>query len=373
MNINIPKGQLSRVLSMVQNIVEKKTTMPILSNVLLSAADGQLKVSATDLEITAVARTPATVHGAGSTTVNAKVLSEIVRELPEADVTLKLLEGERLEISALSSKLKIVGVNAGEYPSLPGMAVEVRSRVSASQLLEMINRTIYAVSTDETRFNLNGVCFEPIGEKEGELLLRMVATDGHRLSMVTRPTSDLRFSERVIVPRKGLQELRKLLDEEVSAEVGLDVRDGFLVLETGEAKVSMRLIDGEFPDYNQVLPTTKGEVAAIPTAEFTQALRRVSLMVSDKGKCVKLDFSREHLRISSSSPELGEAREELPVTYAGEPLSVGFNARYLLDIAASIGEEPTLKVELNGELGPGKFFGEKDESCIAIVMPMRLN
>lgn len=375
MDLTISKSELSKALFVTESIVEKRTTMPILSNVLLSAADGKLKISATDLEVTALAIAVAKVKSAGSTTVNAKVFSDIVRELPDSDVTLKLGEGERLEIISKGSRLKMIGVSAEEFPSLPGVSFEARSKISSRQLSEMINKTVYAVSFDETRFNLNGVCFELIGEKgkgKKSKALRFVATDGHRLAMITRPIEDLDFEERVIVPRKGLSEIRKLINSDDDVQVGIDIRDGFLLLETAVAKVSMRLIDGEFPDYNQVLPKQAGTIVSLNIGEFSQALRRVALMVTDKGKCVRLDFSSNALRISSSSPELGEAVEELEVKYSGKPLSVGFNAKYILDITASLGEAQKINLELNGELGPGKFFADGDDSYIGIVMPMRL-
>jgi DNA polymerase-3 subunit beta len=378
MDITISKAELSRALYLTQSIVERKTTMPILVNVLLSASDGELRLSATDLEITAVTSAKASVKSGGSTTVNAKIFSDIVRELPETDLHIKLTEGERLEITANSSKLRIIGASAQEFPSLPGIGFKVESKVDARQLSEMINKTIYAVSTDETRFNLNGVCFEMIAGEKGEKSkkstksLRMVATDGHRLAMITRPIGNLDFAERVIVPRKGLSEIRKLLDSAGDGDVGIAVRDGFLVLESRDTKISVRLIDGEFPDYSQVMPKSKGGYAAVDGNELQQALKRAVLLVSDKEKSVRLDFSAGRLRISTSSPELGDASEELPLKYEGKQLSIGFNARYLIDMVSSLGESKTMALELNGELGPGKFYSDGDESYIGIIMPMRL-
>ena len=290
MDIVLSKSDLNQALSVTQNIVERKTTMPILANVLLSATDGKLRVSATDLEITAVATVNAAVKAPGSTTVNAKVLADIVRELPDGEVHLKVTEGERLEINALTSQLRVIGVSAEEFPSLPGMGFQLNSRVKAGQLLEMIEKTIYAVSTDETRFNLNGVCFEVESSGKGKKAganLRLVATDGHRLAMVTRPIEGLELKDSVIVPRKGLTEIRKLLAAvEGELDVGLSISEGFFVLETdsvlqkGSAKVSMRLIDGEFPDYNQVIPNQKGVMAMVSSFALSQALRRVALMVT---------------------------------------------------------------------------------------------
>lgn len=378
MDIQISKSDLSQALFLTQSIVERKTTMPILTNILISASEGELRISATDLEITAVTSVKATVRATGSTTVNAKVFADIVRELPETELTMRLGEGERLEITANSAKFKIIGVNAQEFPSLPGMAFEPEGKISSMQLLEMINKTIYAVSYDETRFNLNGVCFEPAGSekaekgKKAQKSLRMVSTDGHRLAMITRGIGNLNFTERVIVPRKGLAELRKLLDASGEGDVGIAIRDGFLVMQSNGTKISVRLIDGEFPDYSQVIPKTKGGTATVSSSELQQALKRVVLLVTDKEKSVRLDFASDLLRISSSSPELGEASEELKVKYDGKPLSIGFNARYLLDMASSLSESQSLAIELNGELGPGRFYAEGDDSYIGIVMPMRL-
>ena len=381
MDVTITKSDLSKVLFLSQSVVERKTGLPILANILLGAADGKLRISASDLEITTISTAPAKVTAKGSTTVNARVFNEIVKELPDGDVRIKLTQGERIEIAARSSKWKVIGVGADEYPSLAGIGFEVKSKLPAKQILEMITHTIYAVSQDEMRFNLSGVCFEmvPVVDavkggkvKKGERLLRLVATDGHRLSMVTRPVSGLDFEGTIIVPRKGLAEIRKILDAEGERDVGIAVIDGFLIVEGADAKVSVRLIDGEFPDYHQVLPKSKGQLLTLKSGELSQALRRVALMVTDKGKCVRFDLSKGALKISSSSPELGEASEELAVQFNGDPLSVGFNARYMLDITGSLNEDQSLVIELNGELGPGKFYPESDESYVAIVMPMRL-
>ncbi len=371
MEVTINKGELEKLLYLTESIVQKKTTMPILQNLLLSADNGQLRSSASDLEISAVARAQAKVTSAGSITVNAKVFGGVVRELPDGDIQFKVVDGDRLELKAGKSKLKIIGVSAQEYPSLAGLAYEVKGKINSKQLVEMINKTVYAVSMDENRFNLSGVCFDLVKENKGAAL-RLAATDGHRIALITRAVDDIDFNGPVIVPRKGLVELKKLLDSVNNTQVGFGIEGGFVILETPTSKMSVRLVDGEFPDYTQVIPKQKGAVAIIPGTEFSQALRRVVLLVVEKNKCVRLDFSNSHLRISSSSPELGEAQEELEITYKGQPLSIGFNAIYLLDVAASIGENQPLQIELNGELGPGKFGAENDESYMAIVMPMRI-
>lgn len=380
MNFTVSKEEISKALSLISTIVEKKTTMPIMANVLISAEDGFVRFSGSDLDITALATVNAKVKERGSTTVNAKMLTEIVRELPEGDVLITLGDGERLEIKTKHSKLRIIGVSAQEYPSLAGLSIQTKTRIPAQTLLEMIQSTIYAVSNDETRFNLSGVCFELV-EKDGPKIvrkkgstasLRLISTDGHRLALITRPVENLEFSGRVIAPKKGLAELRKILEECRDSEIGIEISEGFIVVEAPTMKLSMRLIDGEFPDYNRALPEKEGTKLTVSSEEIAQALRRVALVVSDKQKCVKFDLSKGSLRISSSSPELGDAYEELAVEYKGPDLTVGFNAKYLLDIATIVGESKRLVMELNGETGPGKFYGEGDDSCLGVVMPMRI-
>ena len=371
MDITVSKSELNKSISVIQSIVEKRTTMPILANVLLSAADGKLKISASDLEITAVSLSNASVNTPGSTTVSARVFSELVRELPEGEIKIKLTEGERLEITTQKSKFKIIGISSDEYPSLPGVSFKTKGKINAAVLLEMINKTLYAVSQDETRFNLNGVCCE-IETSKKEKTLKMVSTDGHRLALINRSVKDFDFKERVIIPRKGLNEIKKVIENEKDSDIGIDINEGFLIVETKDFKVSMRLIDAEYPDYNQVIPKQKGTVALIPANDLIKALRRVSLLVTDKGKGIRLDFSKDLLRINSSSPELGEANEEISINFSGKQTSVGFNAKYLLDFALTIQENQNIALEINGELGPGKFYTEQDESYFGIIMPMRL-
>ncbi len=371
MDITISKDNLLKALNVTQSIVERKVTMPILSNLLLSVEGPYLKISATDLEITAVSKVSAEVRSSGSTTVNAKVFSDIVKELPDGDVSITLTEGERLEINCQSTRLRVIGVSADEYPSLPGIHFTPETEVKAAELADMINKSLYAVSVDETRFNLNGVCFSS-QDSGKDKAIKLVATDGHRLSLITRKLSNFEVDEEVIVPRKGLGEMRRLLEGCADASVKIAINDGYFIIDTSNTKVSMRLVDGEFPDYKQVLPKDKGIIAVVNSSDLEQALRRAALMVTDKGKCVKLDFSENLLRISSSSSELGDSSEELEIEYDGEPLSIGFNARYLLDFASSLGESKALCMELHGALGPGKFYAQSDQSYVGIIMPMRL-
>lgn len=386
MEITIPKVELSKLLHITLAIAEKKSTMPVLGNLLLQADDSSFKITASDIEITAVASSKATVRGKGSITVPAKMFGELVRELPDGDVTLKAGDRDRIEITAGSSKLKIVGTSSDEYPIPSSLALDTKCKLSAQTLVEMINQTLYAVSLDEGRYNMNGVAMELIQEGKA-LSLRMIATDGHRLALITRPLEGVDFtgltakgakksegtSDHVIVPRKGLAEIRKALETVGDVAVGVDVINGFLVLESASWKLVVQLLDSEFPNYEQVLPKGDGTKVAVLSSQLAQALKRVSLVVSDKNKGVRLDFFKNMIRVSSSSPELGEAQEELEVDYKGKDFSIGFNARYVIDALATAGESQPYILELSGESGPAKMYAESDESAIAIVMPLRLD
>lgn len=386
MEITISKTELSKLLHVTLAIAEKKSTMPILGNILLTAEDKSFKVTASDLEITAIASSAATVKKEGSITVSAKVFGDLVRELSDGDITVRSVDRDRIEVVAGTSKMKIVGVGAEEYPVPPGLALKTKAKIPAPTLIEMINKTLYAVSLDEGRYNMNGVCLETT--KQGKATgINMVATDGHRLALISRPIQGVEFSgltlkgtgkggssaDHVIVPRKGIAEVRKALETVGDVPVGVDVSEGFLVVEGPAWKLVVRLLDSEFPNYEQVIPKAAGTRITVLSTQLAQALKRVSLVVSDKNKGVRFDFFTNLVRISSSSPELGEAQEELEVQYSGKDFSVGFNARYIIDVLSTIGENQPFILELNGESGPGKFYTEVDESCFGIVMPLRLD
>lgn len=369
MNITVEKQQLLKAISLTQTIVQKKTTMPILLNILLTATEEGLSVSATDLEVAVVSRIQAQVTTGGRISVHAKVINDIVRELPEGEVHLQLSEGERLEISAGKTKVRMVGQSAEGYPILSSMEVSVTQEVAASLLVEMINKTLYAVSSDETRFNLNGIYLEPCSV-EGEPGVSMAATDGNRLAFIKRPCN-LKIDEGVIIPRKGILELKRVLDEKGGEQVYFGVVNGLVVLETSDTKLTVQLVDGEFPDYSQVIPKEEGTELFVSSDELAHAVKRVALLSTEKTKCVLFDFAPELLRLSSSSPELGDAVEEIAVEYEGEVLRIGFDARYIHDLATSLEENQTLRVELHGELGASRFSPRSDPSYIGIIMPMR--
>ncbi len=375
MELKISVAELAKALGRSQGIVEKKSTMPILSHVLLEAKKGtELHVSATDLDLAVSSEHACEVLKEGALAVSAKHLYEIVRSLPEQQVTLKKASNNYLEVRSGPSEFRIVGLPAEDFPALPRFDKVPFVSVAPADILEMIERTQFAVSNDETRYNLNGVFFEPAGGA-----VRMVATDGHRLSLCEKQLpGDFGLKRGVILPKKGLHELRKLLAEAAeSGEEKPEAKLGFVensaIFRRPGVVLVMRLIEGMFPDYRQVIPKAGEKVLSVGRDRFLQTLRRVSLLSSDKANAVKLDLAKGVLRVLSQNPDLGEAKEEVPVEYAGEPIKIGFNAKYLTDVL-SVVKSDDVALELADDLSPGvlRGSGEPDQGFTAVVMPMRI-
>jgi DNA polymerase-3 subunit beta len=369
MELTIRVPELLKALQRVQGIVEKKTTMPILANALIkSKGKDAITVSATDLEIGLTADYEAKVPKAGAMTLGAKALYDIVRSLPEQTVTLKQAANQWVEITCGKVKYRVVGMAAESFPTLPKFEDVAFFPIEPKVFKEMIDKTLYAVSTDETRYNLTGVYCEAVVGSPG---LRMVATDGHRLSVIERPTGQApAMKDGVIIPRKGLVELRKLL-EDGEGEARLGFVENSAVFEKGGITLTMRLVDGRFPDYQQVIPAASSRRVRLPRHSFLDALKRTSLLSPDKAQGVRVDLTSGVLALSANNPDLGEAREELDVDYDGEPLKIGFNFRYLLDVLQVLTEE-RVELELTDELSPGVLHGEGSEGYRAVIMPMRI-
>ena len=369
MELSIRVPELVKALQRVQGIVEKKTTMPILANALLrSKGKDSLTVSATDLEIGLTADYEAQIETEGAMTLGAKELYNIVRSLPEDIVTLRQAANQWVEITSGKVKYRIVGMAAESFPTLPSFEKVDFFGIDGRMFREMVEKTLYAVSTDETRYNLTGVYCEPVSGSPG---LRMVATDGHRLSVVERPTEETpAMKEGVIIPRKGLSELRKILDDgEDSSRIGFV--ENSAVFEKGGVSLTMRLVDGRFPDYQQVIPTSSSRRVRIDKQQLSHALKRTSLLSPDKAQGVRLDLSTNAMALTANNPDLGEAREELDVEYDGDALKIGFNFRYLLDVLAVLTEDQ-VELELTDELSPGVLRGVGSEGYKAVIMPMRI-
>ncbi|CAG0955265.1 DNA polymerase III subunit beta [Myxococcaceae bacterium] len=374
MKLSIARSELARGLARVQTIVEKRNSMPILANALLEAvkdgAGGWLKISATDLEVGIAGTHAADVASAGTTAVSARKLHEIVRELPDEPVALETAPNSYLELRCGRSRFVLAAAAGEEYPTLPGVVAERTVRIQAAVLSSMIDRTLYAASVDETRYNLNGVYLEVL---EAEQKLRMVATDGHRLAYADRSIGDeiSQISSGVIIPRKGLGELKRLVDEEDADEVELGFAGNSAIAVTPTVKLVMRLIEGEFPNYRQVLPKTAKHRITLPSDALAHVLRRVSLVAVEGGRGVRLQVTPGKVVISAKNPDLGEAVEELDLDYAGEPVSIGFNARYLID-CLGVFRAKEVEIGLIDELSPVQIRPTDDLDALAVVMPMRL-
>ncbi len=375
MKLTINKGELQTGLSRLQGIVEKRNSMPILANVLMSASkkgkEGeQLQLAATDLEVGIQSSHEAKVTTAGGVTVSAKKLFEIVRELPDEDIHLEATANGYLNIKCARSNFTLAGTSTEEYPTLPNFTPGKTASVEAAVLSLMIERTMYAASVDETRYNLNGVYLEVL-DQPGRI--RMVATDGHRLATVDRTLSEdpLGLENGVIIPRKGLGELKKLVDEDDADQIDLAFEGNNGLARKGKVTLVMRLIEGEFPNYSQVLPKKIERNVVIPGEDLIRALRRVALLSSERSKAVKLEFTDGRLTISSSNPDLGDAREELDIDFAGDEITIGFNAKYLLDALSTL-KAKEVRFGLQNELAPAQFVPTDDDDTLAVVMPMRV-
>jgi DNA polymerase-3 subunit beta len=374
MKFTIEKNEFQKGLARIQAIVEKRNSMPILANVLIEASKkgkaSQLQLSATDLEVGIRGVHEAKVETAGGVTASAKKLFEIIRELPEEPIQISTTENQYLDIRCARAKFVLAGTAAEEYPTLPEFTPGKTVTLQAAVLSTMIERTMYATSLDETRYNLNGVYFEvlPDGGK-----IRMVATDGHRLAFVDRNVGpDVEgLASGVIVPRKGLAELKRLVDEEDADEIELAFEGSNGLARKGDVLLVMRLIEGEFPNYRQVVPKSVGRRLILATEPLSHALRRVALLSAERSRAVRFELSEGKITVSSSNPDLGEAQEELDIDYSGDELGVGFNAKYLLE-ALAVSHSKEIELGLQDEMAPMQIRSTDDPDSLAIIMPMRL-
>jgi len=372
MRFAIEKEIFLKGLARIQGIVEKKNTIPILANVLIEATEGEIKLTATDLEVGMKASYPATVHSPGKISVSAKKLYEIIKELPEKEVEFNAKDNCWIEIHCEKAYFNIVGLSAEEFPFFPHFHKENFISIKSSLIKEMIDKTFFSISSDENKYNLSGIYFVSI-EKNEKNYLRLVATDGHRLSLIEKPinVSDIeQLNKGVIFPKKGIFELKKMAEEN-DGEILIGFFDNNAVIQKNQIVVVMRLVDGEFPDYNRVIPKSNDLNIILNRDLFLHALRRMSIFSSEKSKGIKIDIKKDTLEMSSSNPEFGDAKEDIVVDYKGEDISVGFNARYLIDILNSLNTEK-ICLSLRDKLSPGLINSYDSNEYLAVIMPMKL-
>src|ERR1700757_5282482 len=371
MKLTIERAAFLKALGHVQSVVERRTTIPILSNVLLRAEGGKLALSATDMDLEIVERVAGQIEREGRTTAPAHTLYDIVRKLREGSQIEVEASGERntMVLRSGRSTFTLACLPPEDYPLMARGELPYNFSLSATELRTLIDRTRFAISTEETRYYLNGIYLHATKADEVPVI-RAVATDGHRLARM-----GMVFPEGaagmpgIIVPRKTVLELRKLVDESED-EVQIGLSETKIRLAIGEAALTSKLIDGTFPDYDRVIPSNNDKTLEVNRKDFAEAVDRVSTISTEKSRAVKLKIEHGSLEISATSPENGKAEEELEARYSAAPLEIGFNSRYLLDIADQIQGEG-VQFELSDAGSPTIVRDSDDRSALYVLMPMR--
>ncbi len=370
MKLTIERSALLKALGHVQSVVEKRNTIPILSNVQIEATDGQLALTATDLDLAIVENIDAGIVDPGATTAPAHTLHDIVRKLPDgADIELSLDE-RRLSLDAGRSHFSLACLPREDFPVMSEGDMPHRFTMPTADLRRLIDKTRDAISTEETRYYLNGIYFH-VAETDTGGVLRGVATDGHRLAQVDLPLPEgAAGMPGVIVPRKTVGELRKLIDE-VDDDIEVALSDTKIRFGFARAVLTSKLIDGTFPDYSRVIPANNDKRLSLPCADFAEAVDRVATISSDKSRSVKLSLQPGGVTLSVTSPEHGAATESLEAGYDADPMEIGFNSRYLLDILDEIDGE-TVEANLSDSAAPTVLRDSADSSALYVLMPMRV-
>ena len=369
MHVTLERSVLLKALSHVHSVVERRNTLPILSNVLIEAEGAALRLMATDLDLQIVESVPASIQAAGATTVSAHTLFDIARKIPDgAEVSLKLGDG-KLQVSAARSNFTLPTLPRDDFPAIADEALPFGFSLPAATLRQMIDKTRFAISTEETRYYLNGILLHVTDEARP--MLRAVATDGHRLARVAipRPEGAVGMPD-AIVPRKAVAEVRKLLDEaEDSVDVALSPSKIRFVFDN--ATLTSKLIDGSFPDYSRVIPTANDRLLKLDPKQLAEGVDRVSAVAAEKTRAVKLALQPGKVQLSVTSAETGNALEEIEADYGAEPFDVGFNARYLVDILGQI-EGDEVELHMADSAAPTLIRAATDETALYVLMPMRV-
>lgn len=368
MDFVVKKSELLTELQYVQSVVERRTTVPILSNLLLETTGNSLSVTATDLDVTVQCFSPAEIKVSGAVTVSARKLIDIVRLLPEADIHFKAGSQDWINVTCQRSRFKLAGLSKDNFPEVPAVSVETVT-LPAAALRYMIHHTIFAITQEESRYTLNGALLLLQPNR-----LTCVTTDGHRLALITHDCDIEGIAEdvRILVPKKTLSELSKLSSEELKTmEFGHS--ENHLFFRVGDRLLVSRILTGQFPNYEMVIPKGNDREVRVGTAEFSDALRRVAVMADEESRSVRFAFSAGQVDISSVSAEFGEAKESLPAEYQGEQLEIGFNARYLLDFLAGL-ETEQLLIQLRDQETQGLFRPSESDAFdyYYVVMPMKI-
>jgi DNA polymerase-3 subunit beta len=371
MRATIERATLLKSLSHVQSVVERRNTIPILSNVLIEASDGgKIKITATDLDLQVVETFAAQVETPGATTVSAHTLFEIARKLPEgSQVQLHAADG-RMAVNAGRARFSLSTLPRDDFPMIAEGELPTSFEIPAASLIEIIDKTRFAISTEETRYYLNGI-FLHVTE-DAEPVLKAAATDGHRLARVTLPRpAGAEGMPDIIVPRKCVGEIRKLLDESGDNVVQVDLSASKIRFTFDSVILTSKLIDGTFPDYSRVIPTANDKLLKIDPKAFSQGVDRVATIATEKTRAVKMALDKDKITLSVTSPENGTAAEEVPGQYASDGFEIGFNARYLMDILGEI-EGDVVELHLADASAPTLIRENDKSAALYVLMPMRV-
>jgi len=372
MKVTVERAELLKSLSHVHRVVERRNTIPILANVLIRADRSKLSFKATDLDLEVIETIAADVGSAGATTVPAHMFYEIVRKLPEGTQIALEATGDRavLTIRAGRSRFTLQTLPESDFPDIAAGDMTHKFTLPAADLKRLIDKTQFAISTEETRYYLNGIYLHTAGTGKSTLL-RAVATDGHRLAQVELAApAGADGMPGIIVPRKTVNEVQRLI-EDANGEVTVELSQAKIRFTLGEVVLTSKLIDGTFPDYGRVIPLGNDKILEVEKKDFEQAVDRVSTIASERGRAVKLSLSGGRLVLSVTNPDSGSATEEFEVVYEADPIDIGFNSRYLLDIAAQIeGDTAVLKL---ADPGSPTLIQDKDaKGALYVLMPMRV-
>ena len=372
MKISIERGILLKAVSQAQSVVERRNTIPILANVLVEAEGDSVRFRATDLDIEVVDSAPAMVERAGATTVSAVTLHEIVRKLPDGALVTLTDDGAtgRLTVEAGRSNFSLATLPKEDFPVMASSEYAANFSAPAPELRRLFDKSKFAISTEETRYYLNGV-YMHVATGDGGQKLRCVATDGHRLARIDAALPENAADmPGVIVPRKTVNELRKLLDDD-EAQIAVSVSETKIRFATPAVTLTSKVIDGTFPDYTRVIPTGNTRKLEVDASDFARAVDRVATVSSERSRAVKLQLDEDRLILSVNAPDAGAAEEELVVAYGDERLEIGFNAKYLLEIASQVDRENAVFM-FNSSGDPTLMREGNDQSAVYVVMPMRV-
>ncbi len=373
MEITVSRQELLKELTATQGVVERKTTIPILSNFLLEAEGERLSLTATDLDQAIRTSAPVKVKKAGACTIPARRMYDYVKLLPEGEISIKLLDNHWVQIKSGRSTTKIVGMARANYPQVPEFPSVDAIKISAAALKTLIARTIFAISNEETRYTLNGALLVIKAES-----LAMVATDGHRLSFVEKVNEEIAGvsgEKRVLVPRKALDELRQLLAATAEATIDFADDEHTLYFRVGHRALSSRKLNGNFPNYEAVMPRDNTKFVIVSAAELGQAIQRVAQFADERSGAVRMKIEQNELKISSSSTEAGESEDTIDTPYTGDALTVGFNSGYMLDFLKALNNEGEVRLEFKDQQSAGQMRPEDPDAEYRyryVLMPMRI-